>query len=124
MAKPHLTYKEALDYIYSFTDYEKKSAYRYAPEHFDLGRMERLTALLDNPQHRFKSIHIAGTKGKGSTAAMIASILRAAGYKTGLYTSPHLHTFRDRIFLRKVGGGYIFIHRLLQDYFAALDQGQ
>jgi dihydrofolate synthase/folylpolyglutamate synthase len=97
VAKPHLTYKEALAYIYSFTDYEKKSAYRYAPEHFDLGRMERLTALLDNPQQRFKAIHIAGTKGKGSTAAMIASILRAAGYKTGLYTSPHLHTFRERI---------------------------
>jgi dihydrofolate synthase/folylpolyglutamate synthase len=95
--KPHLTYKEALDYIYSFTDYEKKSAYRYAPEHFDLGRMERLTALFDNPQDRFKAIHIAGTKGKGSTAAIIASILRAAGYKTGLYTSPHLHTFRERI---------------------------
>ena len=97
VVKPHLTYKEALDYIYSFTDYEKKSAYRYAPEHFDLGRVERLTALLDNPQHCFKAIHIAGTKGKGSTAAMIASILRAAGYKTGLYTSPHLHTFRERI---------------------------
>ncbi len=97
MAKPRLTYKQALDYIYSFTDYEKKRAYRYAPEHFDLGRVERLTALLDNPQHRFKAIHIAGTKGKGSTAAMIASILRAAGYKTGLYTSPHLHTFRERI---------------------------
>jgi dihydrofolate synthase/folylpolyglutamate synthase len=97
VAKPHLTYKEALDYIYSFTDYEKKSAYRYAPEHFDLGRTERLMALLDSPQHRFKAIHIAGTKGKGSTAAMIASILRAAGYKTGLYTSPHLHTFRERI---------------------------
>ncbi|HID63745.1 MAG TPA: bifunctional folylpolyglutamate synthase/dihydrofolate synthase [Anaerolineae bacterium] len=92
-----MTYKEALHYIYSFTDYEKKSAYRYAPEHFDLGRVERLMALLDNPQHRFKSVHIAGTKGKGSTAAMIASILRAAGYKTGLYTSPHLHTFRERI---------------------------
>jgi len=97
VAKTHLTYKEALDYIYSFTDYEKKSAYRYAPEHFDVGRVERLTALLDNPQHRFKAIHIAGTKGKGSTAATIASILWAAGYKTGLYTSPHLHTFRERI---------------------------
>jgi dihydrofolate synthase/folylpolyglutamate synthase len=97
VAKPHLAYKEALDHIYSFTDYEKKSAYRYAPENFDLGRMERLMALLDNPQNRFKAIHIAGTKGKGSTAAMIASILWAAGYKTGLYTSPHLHTFRERI---------------------------
>ncbi len=74
-----LTYKEALNYIYSFTDYEKKSSYRYAPENFDLGRMERLLALLDNPHRRFKSIHIAGTKGKGSTSAMIASILNAAG---------------------------------------------
>lgn len=97
MAKPHWTYKEALDYIYSLTDYEKQSAYRYAPEHFDLRRMERLMALLGNPHHHFQSVHIAGTKGKGSTAAMIASILRAAGYKTGLYTSPHLHTFRERI---------------------------
>jgi dihydrofolate synthase/folylpolyglutamate synthase len=97
VSKPHLTYKEALDYIYGFTDYEKKRAYRYAPEHFDLGRVERLMALLGDPHRRFKAIHIAGTKGKGSTAAMIASILRAAGYKTGLYTSPHLHTFRERI---------------------------
>ncbi len=91
------TYKDALNYIYSFTDYEKKSTYRYAPENFDLGRVERLLALLDNPHHSFQAIHVAGTKGKGSTSAMIASILRAAGYRTGLYTSPHLHTFRERI---------------------------
>jgi dihydrofolate synthase/folylpolyglutamate synthase len=91
------TYKDALSYIYSFTDYEKKSAYRYAPENFDLRRVERLLALLDNPHDRFRVIHVAGTKGKGSTSAMIASILRAAGYRTGLYTSPHLHTFRERI---------------------------
>ncbi len=91
------TYKDALHYIYSFTDYEQKSAYRYAPENFDLRRVERLLALLDNPHHRFQVIHVAGTKGKGSTSAMLASILRAAGYRTGLYTSPHLHTFRERI---------------------------
>ena len=92
-----LTYKDALDYIYSFTDYEKKSSYLYAPETFDLARVEKLLALLDDPHLRFKSIHIAGTKGKGSVAAMSESILRAAGYRTGLYTSPHLHTFRERI---------------------------
>ncbi|HIC93960.1 MAG TPA: bifunctional folylpolyglutamate synthase/dihydrofolate synthase [Anaerolineae bacterium] len=92
-----LTYEEALDYIYSFTDYEKGTSYRYAPEFFDLARMERLLALLDNPHRRFPSVHIAGTKGKGSTAAMTASVLQAAGYRTGLYTSPHLHTFRERI---------------------------
>ncbi|MFQ5814043.1 MAG: bifunctional folylpolyglutamate synthase/dihydrofolate synthase [Anaerolineae bacterium] len=92
-----LTYKDALDYIYSFTDYEKKSSYLYSPEHFDLARVEKLLALLDSPHRHFKSIHIAGTKGKGSVAAMSESILRAAGYRTGLYTSPHLHTFRERI---------------------------
>jgi len=91
------TYRDTLGYIYSFTDYEKKTSYRYAPEFFDLARVRRLLALLDNPHHRFRSIHIAGTKGKGSTAAMIESILRAAGYKTGLYTSPHFHTIRERI---------------------------
>jgi dihydrofolate synthase/folylpolyglutamate synthase len=92
-----LTYKNALDYIYSFTDYEKKPSYLYSPERFDLARVEKLLALLDNPHLHFKSIHIAGTKGKGSVAAMSESILRAAGYRTGLYTSPHLHTFRERI---------------------------
>jgi dihydrofolate synthase/folylpolyglutamate synthase len=99
-----LTYKDALDYIYSFTDYEKKISYLYAPEHFDLARMEKLLALLDNPHLRFQSIHIAGTKGKGSVAAMSESILRAAGYRTGLYTSPHLHTFRERV---QVGGQFV-----------------
>lgn len=92
-----LTYEDAVDYIYSFTDYEKKSSYRYAPETFDLARVEKLLVSLNNPHQRFKSIHIAGTKGKGSVAAMSESILRAAGYRTGLYTSPHLHTFRERI---------------------------
>lgn len=92
-----LTYQEALDYVYGFTDYEKKISYLYSPEHFDLARVEKLLASLDNPHRRFKSIHIAGTKGKGSVAAMSESILRAAGYRTGLYTSPHLHTFRERI---------------------------
>jgi dihydrofolate synthase/folylpolyglutamate synthase len=92
-----LTYKDALGYIYSFTDYEKESSYLYGPEHFDLARVEKLLVLLDSPHLRFKSIHIAGTKGKGSVAAMSESILRAAGYRTGLYTSPHLHTFRERI---------------------------
>jgi len=92
-----LTYKDALDYIYGFTDYEKKISYLYSPEHFDLARVEKLLALVDNPHRHFESIHIAGTKGKGSVAAMCESVLRVAGYRTGLYTSPHLHTFRERI---------------------------
>ena len=92
-----MNYKQTLEYIYSFTDYEKLKGYRYTPQDFNLDRVERLLALLGNPHRSFPSVHIAGTKGKGSTAAMIESILRAAGYRTGLYTSPHLHTFRERI---------------------------
>ncbi|MDY7039529.1 MAG: folylpolyglutamate synthase/dihydrofolate synthase family protein [Chloroflexota bacterium] len=94
-----LTYEKALDYIYSFTDYEKQAAFQYNPERFDLGRVVRLLMLLDNPHWRFQSIHVAGTKGKGSTSAMLASILQASDYNVGLYTSPHLHTFRERILM-------------------------
>ncbi|MFQ6057599.1 MAG: bifunctional folylpolyglutamate synthase/dihydrofolate synthase [Anaerolineae bacterium] len=92
-----ITYQQALDYIYSFVDYEKKVADRYAPARFNLARMEHLLSLLGDPHRRYPSVHIAGTKGKGSTAAMMANILGAAGYRTGLYTSPHLHTYRERI---------------------------
>ena len=63
----------------------------------DLNNIRSLTAALGNPEKRFKSIHIAGTNGKGSTSHMLAAILQKAGYKTGLYTSPHLHDFRERI---------------------------
>jgi dihydrofolate synthase/folylpolyglutamate synthase len=91
------TYRDALVYIYSFTDYEKKAPQAYAPEFYDLTRVHRLLALLGDPQRTFQVVHIAGTKGKGSTAAMAESVLRSAGYRTGLYTSPHLHTFRERI---------------------------
>jgi len=63
----------------------------------------KLCAALGNPQHQFKSIHVAGTNGKGSTSHMLASILQTAGYKTGLYTSPHLVDFRERI---KIDGVY------------------
>jgi len=90
-----LTYQEALDYIYSFIDYERSSL--EGPHRFDLSRITALLELLGQPHRRYKAVHIAGTKGKGSTAAMTESILRTAGYKTGLFTSPHLHTYRERI---------------------------
>ena len=92
-----LTYAEALEYIYQFTDYEKQTSFLYAPENFDLARMEHLLALLGSPHRRLRTVHIAGSKGKGSTASMIASILGAAGYHVGLFTTPHLHSFRERI---------------------------
>ena len=94
----HMTgYRDALLYLYSFTDYEKRGFAAYAPEFYDLARVRRLLTLMGEPQRSFQAVHIAGTKGKGSTAAMIESVLRAAGYRTGLYTSPHLHSFRERI---------------------------
>ncbi len=101
---PTMSYRDALAYIYSFTDYEKMGFAAYAPQFYDLERMHRLLALLGDPQRTFQAIHIAGTKGKGSTAAMIEAVLRAAGYRTGLYTSPHMHTYRERI---RANGGMI-----------------
>ena len=92
-----MTYREALKYIMSFTDYEKLPASSYSAAAFDLRRVEELLRRLGDPHLGPRTVHIAGTKGKGSTAAMIASTLTAAGHHTGLYTSPHLHTFRERI---------------------------
>ena len=92
-----LTYEEALAYLYRLANYEHQRLARYGTEVFDLTRIERLLSALGNPHCSYPSMHIAGTKGKGSVAAMSAAVLRAAGLHTGLYTSPHLHDFRERI---------------------------
>ncbi len=84
-------------YLNSFIDYERKDDYSYSEEVFDLKRIELLLKKLGNPHKNLKVIHIAGSKGKGSVACFCASILKEAGFKTGLYTSPHLETFRERI---------------------------
>src|SRR4029077_15855658 len=63
----------------------------------DLNNTIDICRILHNPENKFRSVHVAGTNGKGSTSHMLASILQTAGYKTGLYTSPHLHDFRERI---------------------------
>ncbi len=91
-----MDYQQALDYIFSYTDYEKEPM-PHDPAFYDLRRVEELLARFGNPHLGAGSVHIAGTNGKGSTAAMIASALTASGYITGLYTSPHLHTWRERI---------------------------
>ena len=90
-------YNHALDYLYSFVDYSLKKSAELAKAHFELGRMRDLMKLLGDPQETYPIIHVAGTKGKGSTSAMMASALSAAGYRTGLYTSPHLQDYTERI---------------------------
>ncbi len=89
-------YQEALDYIYSYIDYSLTRGFRYAEDQFDLGRMVQLMELLDNPQKDYPIIHVAGTKGKGSTCAFLESALQAANYSVGFYSSPHLHDFTER----------------------------
>jgi dihydrofolate synthase/folylpolyglutamate synthase len=91
------TYSQAIEYLTGFINYERRKPPAYSPETLNLDRMHSLLCRLGDPHQAYRTIHIAGTKGKGSTAAMIESILRAAGYRTGLYTSPHLHTFRERV---------------------------
>ena len=90
-------YNQALDYLYSFVDYSLKHASELAKADFNLDRMVTLLAELGNPHQAYPIIHVAGTKGKGSTSALCASALKAAGYRTGLYTSPHLQEYTERI---------------------------
>jgi dihydrofolate synthase/folylpolyglutamate synthase len=90
-------YNQALDYLYSFVDYSLKKSSELAKADFNLDRMRALMVLLGNPESKYPIIHVAGTKGKGSTCAMIASALTANGFKTGLYTSPHLQDYVERI---------------------------
>lgn len=90
-------YQRALDYLYSFINFEQKPLDRYQASKLDVARPRRLLSFLGSPQDQWPSIHIAGTKGKGSVAAMCAASLRAAGLRVGLYTSPHLREFRERV---------------------------
>ncbi len=92
-----VAYQEALDYLYSFVDYSLTRNLRNAAVNFNLDRMRRMMELLGDPQETYKTIHVAGTKGKGSTSAMIANALQVQGYKVGFYTSPHLEDYVERI---------------------------
>jgi len=97
-----MNYKETLEWLFSqLPAYQKigKTAYKA-----DLSNIIKLAEHLDNPHKKFKSIHVGGTNGKGSSSHMLASVLQEAGYKVGLYTSPHLKDFRERI---KINGEMI-----------------
>ena len=91
------SYKQAISYLFEKTNYEREEYLRYNVTTFNLDRMEKLLSLVGNPHHKIHTVHIAGTKGKGSTATMLAKMLEANNYKVGLYTSPHLVHLHERI---------------------------
>lgn len=113
-----MTYEQTLDYLYSrLPMFHRIGSAAYKA---DLVNTVRICTLLKNPELRFRSVHIAGTNGKGSTSHMLSSILQEAGYKTGLYTSPHLKDFRERI---RINGKMIpkkfvvnFVETYLKDF--------
>jgi dihydrofolate synthase/folylpolyglutamate synthase len=92
---PRMNYQQTLDFL--FTRLPMFSRIGASAIKKDLTNTVAICEALGNPYRQFKSVHIAGTNGKGSTSHMLAAILQTAGYKTGLYTSPHLHDFRERI---------------------------
>jgi dihydrofolate synthase/folylpolyglutamate synthase len=96
-SKQFRTFKQAMEYLFTRTDYEKQSRLRYNVTTFNLERMEKLLSSLANPHKKLACAHIAGTKGKGSTATMLARMLQANGYSVGLYTSPHVVSLNERI---------------------------
>lgn len=98
------TFPQVVDYLSRFTDYERMTGGRYRGQPYDLRRMARLLEALGHPERGFASVHIAGTKGKGSTAHFAEAIFRAHGLETGLYTSPHLVHMLERI---RLDGGSV-----------------
>ena len=90
-----MNYSESISFLYAqLPVFHREGAKAYKP---GLGNIEALCELMQNPERSFKSLHIAGTNGKGSSSHFMASILQEHGYKVGLYTSPHLHSFTERI---------------------------
>ena len=93
-----ITYQDAVARLLSLVDHERRTPAQPRQKRiYDLGNIARLLERMGDPHRRPGIVHVAGTKGKGSTAAMVESILRSAGYSTGFYSSPHLHSFCERI---------------------------
>jgi dihydrofolate synthase/folylpolyglutamate synthase len=97
--KAFRSYQKAIGYLFERTDYEKQQRLRYNVTTFNLKRMQKLLSLLGDPHKKIHTVHIGGTKGKGSTATMLAKMLEANGYNVGLYTSPHVVHLHERIMI-------------------------
>ncbi len=109
-------YSTALRWLYEHTDYERLRLIRYNAATFNLERMRKLLKALGEPHKQLRFVHIAGTKGKGSTVAMLANMLQACGYAIGSYTSPHLTDLRERIQVN----GQIISHADLTEIFKTI----
>ena len=92
-----MNYRSATNYLNNYINFEVKPVSAYAPEKFNLDRVHNLLERIGSPHLQYPSVHIAGTKGKGSVAAMTESVIRSTHQVTGLFTSPHLHDLRERI---------------------------
>jgi dihydrofolate synthase/folylpolyglutamate synthase len=108
-------YNKALDYLYSFVDYSLKHSSELAKADFNLDRMFALMEELGDPQSKYPIIHVAGTKGKGSVSALCASALQAAGYMVGLYTSPHLIDYCERMQVNSEPISHEFMVELVEE---------
>ena len=95
--KSSAEYEEAREFLLEAVDYERLTNYKYDLFNFNLKRMEEILSIVQNPHENSLYVHVTGTKGKGSTAIMIASVLQSVGYKTGLFTSPHLECLEERV---------------------------
>ncbi|HXS38039.1 MAG TPA: folylpolyglutamate synthase/dihydrofolate synthase family protein [Flavipsychrobacter sp.] len=117
-----IAYQQTLDYLYEqlpmFSKLGKDAIKK------DLTNTRKLCEALGNPQEKFKSIHIAGTNGKGSTSHMLSAILQKAGYKTGLYTSPHLVDFRERIRINGIPVSKEWVVHFVEKNKAAIEEIQ
>ncbi|MCE2613040.1 bifunctional folylpolyglutamate synthase/dihydrofolate synthase [Flavobacteriaceae bacterium D16] len=113
-----MTYQETLDWLFAqLPMYQRKGQSAYSGK---LDAIRELSAHLGNPHHKFRSIHVAGTNGKGSSSHMLASILQEAGYTVGLYTSPHLKDFRERIKINGRPASKQFVIGFVQRHFEYL----
>ena len=95
-------YRETLGFLFDRINYERQTKIPYSRRDMNLSRMRRLLELIDSPQQRLRVIHVAGTKGKGSTTAFLSAAFAAAGKRCGTYTSPHLHVVEERFCINGV----------------------
>ena len=121
-SKSITNYTTALRWLYSHADYERLRIVHYNQTTFSLDRMRKLLSLIGNPHEEIKAVQVAGTKGKGSTCAMLANMLQSCGYAVGLYTSPHLVDIRERIAINGQMISYADLTELLKMIAAVEDQ--